>query len=304
MLPGCEPHIGKPLEIASNSWLGYVPLHLADRLGYFQKNNIHLVELASATDVMHALKTGTVDAAGLTLDETLTLIDENHNLKIIMVFDTSNGADAVIAKPHIQKLTDLESATIGVEYTAVGAIMLNALLDNADLTLSNINVETCLFDEQEACFIYDNIDAVVTFEPVRTKLLNLGGHVIFDSSSIDGLITDVLVVRTDAINKYNDELNDLVRGYFQALEYMLTDTNHAYQYIAQKSGITTDEVELAYEGLRLIDHEENTKYFDDDSKVLNNKIDRLTSLMFEHNFLKNIALSKNIVDGSFIREIP
>lgn len=304
ILTSCESQTGKPLEFASNSWPGYAPIFLADNLGYYQQKNIHLTELASTTDVMHALKTGVIDAAGLTLDETLNLIDENQDLKVIMVFDISNGADAVIAKPHIQTLTELKSATIGVEFTAVGAILLNALLVEAELSLTDINVETCLIDEQQDCFNDVNIDAVVTFEPVKTKLMNMGGHIIFDSSSIKGLITDVLVVRADAIDEYHDELSELVVGYFKALEYMQTNTDHAYQLIARQSGITTDELKLAYKGLKLIDLERNRQYFKTDNKLIMKKINKLTALMLEHDFLNNKTLSTNIVDGDFILDIP
>jgi len=39
------------------------------------------------------------------------------------------------------------------------------------------------------------VDAIVTFEPVKSELLSSGANILFDSHQIPGRIVDVLVVR-------------------------------------------------------------------------------------------------------------
>lgn len=69
-LAGCRP-VAAPLRIASNLWPGYQPLYLAHDLGWLDHDAVRLIELLSATDCMQALIAGTVEGAGLTLDEVL-----------------------------------------------------------------------------------------------------------------------------------------------------------------------------------------------------------------------------------------
>ena len=63
--------------------------------------------MGSASDIMHAMRNDVLEGAALTLDETLSLIDDGIDLKVILVMDISNGADVLLAKPEIQSIADL-----------------------------------------------------------------------------------------------------------------------------------------------------------------------------------------------------
>ncbi len=69
---------------------------------------------------MDALRVGSLDLAGLTLDEALLLAQEGVPIAVIWVLNTSAGADALLAKPGITTLDALRGKRIGVEQTAVG----------------------------------------------------------------------------------------------------------------------------------------------------------------------------------------
>lgn len=58
-------------------------------------------------------------------------------------------------------------------------------------------------DEHEGAFGSGKVDAVVTFEPVRSRLLARGAVQIFDRRQIPGEIIHVLVMRTDAMTQFS-----------------------------------------------------------------------------------------------------
>ena len=113
-LLGCSPRYQPPLTVGTNTWIGYEPLYLARDLGYYEGANLRLVELASTTQAMDALRVGSLDLAGLTLDEALLLAQEGVPIAVIWVLNTSAGADALLAKPGITTLDALRGKRIGV----------------------------------------------------------------------------------------------------------------------------------------------------------------------------------------------
>ncbi|MCK6410529.1 MAG: hypothetical protein L6Q70_15220, partial [Thauera sp.] len=99
-LAACSPP-GAPLSVSAHPWPGYELMFLAAREGWIDHDPVQLRAAVSATESMQRLRAGTVDAAALTLDETIKLLAEGVDLRVALVFNVSSGADALIAKPHI-----------------------------------------------------------------------------------------------------------------------------------------------------------------------------------------------------------
>ncbi len=136
LMQGCERGPAPPLRVGSNVWPGYETLYLARSLGIFASTPIKLVELPSVTEVTHAFRNGGLEVAALTLDEALALLQQDTSLRVILVVDVSNGGDAVLARPEITSLAQLKNRRIGVENSAVGAIMLDGLLTTANKSVA------------------------------------------------------------------------------------------------------------------------------------------------------------------------
>jgi len=248
-LSACEPTPESPLRIGTNTWPGYEPLYLARSLGYYNNSPIHLVEMNSASEVIHSLRSGTLEGAALTLDEALTIQADDFDLKIILVMDFSNGGDVLMVKPNIDTLAMLKGKRIAVEYTAVGAILLDAALASANLTVSDVEIIACSFDSHFNC--YKSNDAVITFEPVKTQLMQEGAKQLFDSSKIPGRIVDVLVVHKETTKNHTNALKNLLTGYFKARQYLSQQPHDAARLMAPRQQITASEVLVSYEGLKL-----------------------------------------------------
>lgn len=255
---GCRRR-GEKLRIATNPWIGYEPLYLARSLGHLDPERVHLVELGNATDVSRAFRGRLVDLATLTLDETLQLLAKGDALRVILVLDQSNGADALLGGPGIRELAALKGRRIGVEAGALGAYMLIRALEQGGLALQDVTPVPLTLDAHEAAFRSGRVDAVVTFEPVRSRLVADGAKVLFDSSQIPGEVMDVLVAHAHVVGERHAELEALQEAWFRALDHLGKHPEEAAKRIAPRVGLAPKAVRAALGGLAFPGPEENRR---------------------------------------------
>ena len=196
-LLGCQPE-SESIRIGSNRWLGYAPIYLADDLGWTAPSGIRLVEYPNTTGVLRGFRNGMLDAAMLTLDETLLLQDSaaELDLEIILVTNVSAGADALFARAPLTNLKDLAGQRIGVENTALGAYFLSRVLDQAGLRIDDLQVVSLPVHEQTAAFAAGDVDAVITFASEAPALL-AGDALPVDHQDVDDLARQPAAVEAD-----------------------------------------------------------------------------------------------------------
>lgn len=298
LLTSCSSGIETPLRVGTNVWSGYEPFYLARTLKHYQNSSIKLVELASASDVIHALRSGNLEAATLTLDEALLLISENHDLKVILVTDFSAGGDVLLAKPEIGSLGKLKGKKIAVEYTAVGALLLDSALKQGGLELSDIKVVGCSLIDHLDC--YQTNDAIVTFEPIRTRLLDQDAQQLFDSSQIPGKIVDVLVVTTKVIESHPKSLSQLIAGYYRARQFLDEHPNKAAKYMSTRMQLSPDKVLKTFNGVKLPSLAENRQLLFGSKSPLQQTAQNLSEFMFERKLLTKKIELENLTNDQFL----
>ena len=101
-LMACSEPPQPPLVVGLNTWVGYDPLVLARDRGLADARQVKVVELISSAEALRHLRNGLLDAAGLTMDEALRLVDSGFDVRIVALLDTSAGADVVVAAPQVR----------------------------------------------------------------------------------------------------------------------------------------------------------------------------------------------------------
>jgi NitT/TauT family transport system substrate-binding protein len=291
----------RPLRVGSNQWLGYETLYLARSLGYFDEKHIELVELNSATTVAHAFQNEILDVAALTLDEVLTLMQTEDDLRVILVMDTSNGADALLAAPSITTLGGLKGKRVGVENTAVGALVLVAALTEANLTVSDVQVVPLTVDKHFLGFKEGRVDAVVSFEPVITRLHKAGARILFDSTHMPNQIIDVLVTRQSVIDSRSAALATLVQQQFKALRYFETEPERSVMLMSPRLATSAEALMLAYKGVKLPNRQANRRMMAGQQSPLMKSVEKLVSVMMKEKLLYKKPLIKQLIDARFIQ---
>ena len=300
---GCSPAPPEPLRIGTNVWPGYEPLYLARELGYYDKQPTHLVEHAAATEVIRAFRNGTIEAAALTLDEVLLLAQHDQEPRIVLVMDFSNGGDALIAHPVLSELEDLRGRRIGVESTALGAYMLKRTLDHAGLDHTDVEVVSLPVDKHERAFLNRQVDAVVTFEPVRSKLLKQGAVELFDSSRIPGEIIDVLVVRQTYLERQPQVVDAMLNGWFKALAFHDSEPATSAAIMARRHDLSVEEFLDALATLHIPSLQENIRQLSGPEPALNKTANLLQDVMLDHNLQDNPVALDTLYDARSLAKV-
>ncbi len=300
---GCTAAAEPGLRIATNPWIGYELLYLSRELGHLENTGVRLVELLSNTDSVQALAAGTVDGAGLTLDEALAARAAGLDLKIVLVFDFSAGADVLMARSGINQLAELKGKRIGVEQTGVGALMLDAALQRAGLAATDVQVIGLTVDQHLAAFQNGQVDALVTFEPIAGQVAAAGGRHLFDSSAIPGSIVDVLALSSKALEANPQTARQLLVRYFQALAYLRQNPADAAIRMAPRLGLTPAAVQTGYQKLVLPDLAENLRLLGGTPSPLETSAATLATLMLREKLLAREVGVTNFIDASYLPEV-
>ncbi|TLM69483.1 MAG: hypothetical protein FDZ70_09740 [Actinobacteria bacterium] len=144
---GCARGPAAPLTVATTLWPGNEPLFLASEMGYYGDTDVRLMELPSTSAVVDAFAKGRVDGATATLDEALQYLEEHDDMRVVVVLDTSNGGDVVMARPEITELKGLRGRKVAVEGTALGAFVLSRALESAGMQPGDVEPVYLAMDE-------------------------------------------------------------------------------------------------------------------------------------------------------------
>jgi len=287
-LAGCDA--AKPPEktlvVGATVWPGYEPLFLARQLEYFSVPDIKLAEYSSNTQVRRAFRNGTIQVAALTLPEVLMLRESKIDACVILIVDISDGGDAILAMPGIKDVKGLKGKRVGVENTSLSAYVLARALEKSGLASTDIIVVPREIEEHESAISKKEVDAVVTYEPVLTRLLNLGMVKIFDSSMIPGEIVDVLIVRRETLESHSAQLTLLLEGWFKSLQYLKEKPEAAAERMSNRLQLKPKEVLASYENLRLPSYEENLEILGGPKPALNETVTRVAETMEHLDLLK------------------
>lgn len=295
---GCQPP-QEPLRIVSCPWPGYEPLYLARDLGYLQDSSVRITELPSSNLNMEAFSNGSTDLSTLTLDETLTLLARGQKLRILLVMDVSNGADAVVAKQEIKSLVELKGKRVGMENIPLGAYILSRALELSGLKAGDIEIIPMPEDKHEKAYQQGKIDAAITMEPYKTKLTQAGAHVLLDSSQIPDEIFDLIVVREDVYQSRREGLCDLARQWFRTLDYVQANQQDAYTRMGQRLGMDAEAFRAAMSGLKVPSRQDNQRLLGGDLPALVEPARRLSDIMQRGNMLPGAADIASSIDTSF-----
>ncbi len=261
LLTACSDKYVQPLVFGAVTWPGYEPAYVARELGYLKEDQAHLAEFTNSTEVLRAFRNGQLDIAAVTLDEALSLRRGVPDLQIFLVTDFSNGADVLMVRHGIENLGQLKGKRIGVEKTALGAYYLSLILHTANLASNEVDIVSLPLDEQARAFREGKVDAVVTFDPVRSELLRQGAEVLFDSTRVPGKIVDILVIRGADARAQKAHLHEFVSAWFRALNVIQHNSTRAYPIMARREQVPLAQLEHAMPGLLLLDRKLNLQQF-------------------------------------------
>lgn len=291
----------KPITIASTGWIGYQPMLLARDEGWLNPKHVTLLETKSSTDSLQALIDDKVDGAALTLDEVLHAKQTGIPLMVVMVFDISVGADVLLAKPHVKKISDLKGKRIGHEHCAVGELMLRQSLVSAGLANEDVKAVNLTPDKHLAAWSNQQVDAIVTYEPYASQLRAQGAVTLFDSRQTPNMVVDVLAIRSDKLDESRaDALRHLIAAHLKAVRHLQQNPQDSAYRLSRRMGLPASEVLPAFKGLILSDAENNHRLLQGLPSQIQLSVIHLQKLMLEERLLFEVVSVDGLVSDQYL----
>jgi NitT/TauT family transport system substrate-binding protein len=284
-LNGCTAQPTPPLTIGTCIRIGCEPFYMARELGYFKDDPIRIVEYKSATEVQRAFRNGAINSAVLSIDEVLQLSQYVPNVHVVLVLNYSNGADVILGQKYINSLDDLRGKRVGVENTALGAYVLARALALSGLKRSDIVLVPLPVDQHERAFLNGSVDAIVTFEPIHSRLEEMGAHHLFDSREIPKEMANVLAVRANYLNEQPDVIQALLRGWFLALDQLNSKPKISMKLMANSRHMSQEHYTDSLKGYHFLSLEENLRLFSGTPSLFLKRLQTLSGFMRDNGLL-------------------
>jgi NitT/TauT family transport system substrate-binding protein len=265
-LAACDVQTTKrPLKFSGNAWVGYEPFFVAETLELYEPGSVHLIETPISITLEQALWGGTIDAVAVSLSRAFSLLKEGHDITIVLVVDWSNGADKIVAHPSIKTIADLKGKSVGAEAKTVNAFLLERALEQHNISKNDVNILPIINEQAPAAYENGTIQAASAFGKGLRNLQQLGAQSIFDSSMIPGEIIDVLVVRTEYLNKNPERVQQLIQGWLRAVDYLAALPENSDHPLGL---LRTEEYKKSVAGVHFADTADNMDFLQDEAKKL------------------------------------
>jgi NitT/TauT family transport system substrate-binding protein len=239
LLSGQAPAQADTITIAHSTWVGYGPLYIARDKGFFKENgvDVDLVVMEDPKERFPTLMADRIQMIASTVDTALLYMKQPDDYKYIVAIDDSNGGDGIVANKDIKTIADLKGKQVAVNEGSVSEFYLNVLLQKAGLNESDLNVVNMTAADAGTAFVSKQVDAAVTWEPwlSRGKATDFG-HLLVDSSTTPGLITDAIIVKTSWLKDHQKEAAAIVKSWNEAVAYYRAHPDESIAIMAKGVG--------------------------------------------------------------------
>jgi NitT/TauT family transport system substrate-binding protein len=267
LLAGQAPARADTITIAHSTWVGYGPLYIARDKGFFKENgvDVDLVVMEDPKERFPTLMADRIQMIASTVDTALLYMKQPDDYKYIVAIDDSNGGDGIVANKDIKTIADLKGKQVAVNEGSVSEFYLNVLLQKAGLNESDLNVVNMTAADAGTAFVSKQVDAAVTWEPwlSRGKATDFG-HLLVDSSTTPGLITDAIIVKTSWLKDHQKEAAAIVKSWNEAVAYYRAHPDESIAIMAKGVGgwlKDPKDFKETLPGIKFYGEEDNKAFF-------------------------------------------
>lgn len=275
------------LSMGITTWIGTTPLYIGLEKGFFQELglDLQLQVFDTVAQGFPAFLAGKLDGLAPVTSEAVALAAEGADFRVVLVEDTSLGADVLLARNSVTSLEDLKGRQIGAELGGIGHFFVLQILDKAGLTEDDVTIVNIAPDAAAAAYQKGDLEVVYTYSPFSDQAIaaQKDGRVLFSSKDMPTAIADLYVFSTSVIESNPTAVAAFVEGHFKALDFLKTNPDEGLAIMANQLGITPEELDAQLQGIQIPDLATNVEMLGNPDSDLS-----LTQPMAElASFLKN-----------------
>ncbi len=276
LLAACTPP-QPPLRVGLLEWPPYEILRLAEQLDFNPDDVIEIVEFRSPAEAVRAYVAGGVDIVALSLEVVVEIAGRDDDHRVIVVIDESVGGDAVVSREPLEDLGEISGRRVGMQSGLLAAHVLTRLLEEAGLTVDDVVISYIDIADHLEAFRRGDVDLMITYDPMRSKLLAAGGQQIFSSAQFPGEIIDVFVARQSQIDLRPEDFRRFARSWFLAVRTFLDDPQACAARLAPRFAMQPDEFLATFDYVKIYSLDANHEVLGADNAAFRATIESFVS---------------------------
>jgi len=226
---GCNSE-NRKLKISVNSWIGYMPIFYLKERGILT-DKIEFISVVSLGESINLFKFGSVDGFTGTQYE-YNSIKDIEDLSLVMLFDRSNGGDAILSNIPIDKIksSDLKVSAY-MEADSINSVLFDYFIKKHKLKNSKFDIKDQ--DQISISKLQPSIEPSIisTYNPYLTTLQKSGWKVISSSREKDMIIFDGLFIQSNLVADNIKTLKELKVEIDRAIEFLEENPKEFYQTV-------------------------------------------------------------------------
>ena len=266
------------IDIAVVTWGGYAGgqyfnegFDASEQSRYYKdygiKVKFHVLDDPEAS--LAAWKNGEIDVHWYTIDAFPTILEGLQDFDPVALWqaDWSRGGDAIVVRPGINNVSDLEGKKIAVAEMTPSHSFLLYLLGAGGLKGESVQIVPQVSAvEAAAAFKSKQVDAAVVWSPDDEDCLRsvTGSRILESTRSASNIIADFFFAKREYADKNRDKLQKLYEGWMigaAEINNSEESKDKAIKILASGLGIAESDAKTAINNVRLVTHGDNLNFF-------------------------------------------
>ena len=291
------------VAIGISGWTGFAPLTLAKEAGIFAKNGLDVtIKKIPQKDRHLAIASGDIQCAATTVETWIVWNANGVATTQIFQLDKSYGADGMVVKPNIAKISDLKGKTVAADAPGTATYFTLAwMLKKNGLSLKDVTVVNLAPQAAANAMIAGTaqIDAGMTYEPflsaVRAK--PEAGKII--ATTLDyPMVMDTFGCTPKFLAENPKVAKALADGYFDALAMIKADPKKSFEIMGADVKQSAEAFEKSQAFLRWQDRDANKKFFAGEHAQFSKEA---AELLLQVGIIKQLPDMGKLADTRFIQ---
>ena len=289
--------------IAISGWTGFAPLTLAKEAGIYKKHGLDVtIKKVPQKDRHLVLASGDAHCAATTVETWIGWNAAGVATTQIFQLDKSYGADGMVVKSGITKISDLKGKTVAADAPGTAPYFgLAWMLKKNGLSIKDVKVVNLSPQAAANAMIAgtDGMDAAMTYEPylsaVRAK--PEAGKII--ATTLDyPMVMDTFGCTPKFLAENPKAAKALADGYFDALDLLKADPAKSNEIMGADVKQTGEAFAKSASYLRWQDRAANQKFFDGEHAQFSKEA---ADLLLEMGILKTLPDLSKLADTRFLK---
>ncbi len=291
------------VAIGISGWTGFAPLTLAKEAGIFKKNGLDVsIKKIPQKDRHLAIASGDVQCAATTVETWVVWNANGVATTQIFQLDKSYGADGMVVKPAITKISDLKGKTVAASapgtspYFALAWMLKKNGMSTKDVKVVNLEPQAAA---NAMIAGTDGVDAAMTYEPylgaVRAK--PEAGKIL--ATTLDyPMVMDTFGCTPKFLSENPKAAKALADSYFEAVEMIQKEPKKSFEIMGADVKQSGEAFEASSKYLRWQDRAANQKFFAGEHAAFSKEA---AELLMEAGIIKSLPDMGKLADTRFLK---